>query len=283
MTESKQHDNSLNFSAGDVQGPVPERRNHLFLRTSGVKVPEITAAFWAAKVLTTGMGETTSDYLVHAVEPVIALALGGAGLGASLVLQFTVRRYIPWVYWLAVVMVSVFGTMAADAVHVVLGIPYVISAVFFLAVLSSVFFLWFRSEKTLSIHSIDTRRREVFYWAAVLTTFALGTAVGDLAAYTLNFGYLASGITFLAVIAIAALGFGSGRIAAVPAFWFVYVLTRPLGASLADWTAMPSGRGGLGWGTGTVSLALAAIIAAVVLVPSLAKRRSLGRRGPAAE
>ena len=248
------------------------------LRAAGVKVPQITGSFWAAKVLTTGMGETTSDFLVHQLDPAVALALGGTGLAAALVLQFARRHYVPWVYWLAVVMVSVFGTMAADAVHVVLGVPYVASAVFFLVALSGVFLVWFRTEKTLSIHSIDTRRREVFYWATVLATFALGTAVGDMTAYSLSLGYLASGIIFAAMIAMAALGYRRGLFPAIPAFWFAYILTRPLGASFADWTAMSADRGGLGWGTGPVSLGLAACIALLVLYPSAAGRNR-GVRG----
>jgi uncharacterized membrane-anchored protein len=238
-------------------------------RPVGAKVPEITAWFWVAKVLTTGMGETTSDFMVHHIDPAVALGMGGCGLAASLVLQFAVRRYIPWVYWLAVVMVSVFGTMAADAVHVVLGIPYVVSAAFFLVALSAVFLLWHRSEKTLAIHSVDTRRREAFYWTAVLATFALGTATGDMTAYSLELGYLASGAVFTAAIAVAALCHWRRLFAAIPSFWFAYILTRPLGASFADWTAVSFDRGGLGWGTGPVSLGLAACIASLVTFLSI--------------
>lgn len=244
------------------------------VRTALAKVPEITAWFWVAKVFTTGMGETASDFLVHTLDPAVALALGGVGLAGSLVLQFAVRRYVAWAYWLAVVMVSVFGTMAADAVHVVLGVPYVASAVFFLAVLLAVFGVWFRTERTLSIHSVDNRRRELFYWAAVLTTFALGTAAGDLAAYSLDRGYFASGLTFAAVIAGAALAWWRRWIAAIPAFWFVYILTRPLGASFADWTAVGADRGGLGWGTGVVTLGLAVCTAAVVARSSAPGRKA---------
>lgn len=278
MTDSRRQDISRETAASVVEAAGLTQQDGADLRTPGVKVPEITGLFWAAKVLTTGMGETTSDFLVHNVDPVVALGLGGVGLAASLALQFAVRRYIPWVYWLAVVMVSIFGTMAADAVHVVLGVPYVVSALVFLGVLSGVFFLWFRSERTLSIHSIDTRPREVFYWAAVLATFALGTAAGDLTAYSLNLGYLVSGVMFAAMIALAGLGFSLGRLAAIPAFWSVYILTRPLGASFADWTAMSSERGGLGWGTGSVSLGLAACITALVLAPSAAGRGSAARQ-----
>ncbi|MBT2567129.1 hypothetical protein J7I84_11610 [Arthrobacter sp. ISL-85] len=244
------------------------------VRTALAKVPEITAWFWVAKVLTTGMGETASDFLVHQLDPAVALALGGMGLAGALILQFAVRRYVAWVYWLAVVMVSVFGTMAADAVHVVLGVPYVASAVFFLAVLSAVFVIWYRTEGTLSIHSVDTKRREMFYWAAVLTTFALGTATGDMTAYSLDLGYFASGLVFAAVIAVAALAYWRGWVAAIPAFWFAYILTRPLGASFADWTAVSADRGGLGWGTGIVTMGLAVCIAAMVARESVVGRRA---------
>jgi uncharacterized membrane-anchored protein len=278
MTDSRQQDISRLGAASGVQVagvPAPGRAP---ARRVGVKVPEITAWFWVAKVLTTGMGETTSDFLVHHIDPVVALGLGGCGLTASLVLQFTSRRYVPWIYWLAVVMVSVFGTMAADAVHVVLGVPYLVSAVVFLVALSAVFLLWYRSEETLSIHSVDTRRREAFYWTAVLATFALGTATGDMTAYSLDLGYLASGAVFAAAIGMGAFWYWRGRLAAIPSFWFVYILTRPLGASFADWTAVSFDRGGLGWGTGPVSLGLTACIAAVVSYLSVAGKRNAAYR-----
>jgi uncharacterized membrane-anchored protein len=140
------------------------------------KVPEVTAYFWIIKLLTTGMGETTSDYLVRQLNPILAVAIGGIGLAVALVLQFLVRRYIAGVYWLAVVMVAIFGTMAADVLHVGLGIPYLISTAGFTVALAVIFVAWYLSEKTLSIHSIYTRRRELFYWATVMATFALGTA-----------------------------------------------------------------------------------------------------------
>src|ERR1700688_3370462 len=160
------------------------------------KVPEVTVYFWITKVLTTALGESTSDYLVHKLNPYIAVALGGIALVASLVLQFSARRYVPWIYWLAVGMVAVFGTMAADVLHIEFGVPYIGSTVVFAALLVGVFWSWSRVEPTLSIHSITTVRRELFYWAAVLATFAMGTALGDLAAYTLSLGFLSAGIVF---------------------------------------------------------------------------------------
>jgi uncharacterized membrane-anchored protein len=145
-----------------------------------IKVPEVTVYFWIVKLLSTAMGEATSDFLVFQINPYVAVVLGCLGLVGALLLQLMVRRYIAWVYWLAVVMVAVFGTMAADVAHVVLGIPYFVSTAGFAAALACVFVIWQRSEKTLSIHSISRGRREFFYWATVMATFALGTAAGDL-------------------------------------------------------------------------------------------------------
>jgi uncharacterized membrane-anchored protein len=232
------------------------------------KVPEVTAFFWITKVLTTGMGETTSDYLAHTLPPVVAVGIGGLCLAGALALQFRARRYVPWIYWLAVVMVSIFGTMAADVLHVGLGIPYWVSTTFYAVVLTVIFIVWHRVEKTLSIHSIYTRRREFFYWATVLATFALGTAVGDLTATTLGLGYFASGVMFAVVIAVPAIAHWKFRLNAIVAFWFAYIVTRPLGASFADWMGVSHARHGLGWGTGPVSICLTVLIAACVGVLS---------------
>jgi uncharacterized membrane-anchored protein len=251
--------------------PGPEGRHRAAAYPTGSnwsKVPQVTALFWIVKVLTTGMGETASDYLGRTLGPIPAGGLGLTGLVVALVLQFRSDRYRPWTYWSAIVMVSVFGTMAADVVHVVAGIPYTVSAVAFTVALAAILIAWYVSEGTLSIHSIRTRRRETFYWATVLATFALGTAVGDLTAGTLKLGYVASGFLFAAFIAVPAL---SGRflgLNAVAAFWWAYILTRPLGASFADWMGVPTTRSGLGWGTGPVTLAL--IVPIVALVAYLA-------------
>ena len=230
------------------------------LRRALRKVPEVTIYFWIVKVLTTAMGETTSDYLVFHINPYIAVAFGGFGLVAALLLQFAVRRYVAWVYWLAVAMVAIFGTMVADVLHVVLGIPYLVSTTFFAVALTLVFLSWYTSEKTLSIHSIDNPRREVFYWTTVMTTFALGTAAGDMTASTLGLGYLTSGIVFAALIAVPAVAWYRFGMNSIFAFWFAYILTRPLGASFADWMGKPPSWSGLGWGTGPVSVALGIII-----------------------
>lgn len=228
------------------------------------KVPEVTVVFWVTKVLTTGMGETASDFLVRRIDPVLAVALGAVAFVVALTLQLRARRYVPWVYWLAVSMVSVFGTMAADAVHIVLGVPYVVSTVTFVVVLAVIFTVWHARERTLSIHSIRTRRRELFYWATVLATFALGTAAGDMTASTMHLGYLASGVLFAVVIAIPAVAHARFGLSSVTAFWAAYVVTRPLGASFADWFGVPPSRHGLDLGTGPVTLVLAALIAALV-------------------
>jgi uncharacterized membrane-anchored protein len=224
------------------------------------KVPQITLIFWVTKILTTGMGETTSDFLAHRISPVHAVALGAAGLSLALIAQFKVKRYVPWVYWLAVVMVSIFGTMAADVLHIGLGVPYLVSSIFFALCLAAVFIIWQLSEKSLSIHGIHTVRRELFYWATVLTTFALGAATGDMTATTLHLGYLDSGILFALAFAVPAIGYWRFSFNATAAFWCAYIITRPLGASFADWMGVSHARGGLAGGTGWVSLILALII-----------------------
>jgi uncharacterized membrane-anchored protein len=236
------------------------------------KVPEITIAFWCTKILTTGMGETTSDFLFHQLNPFLVIGLDGVGLASSLALQFAVRRYIPWVYWLAVAMVSVFGTMVADVLHVAFHVPDLTSTIVFSLLLPTIFVAWYKCERTLSVHSIATPRREAFYWAVVLATFALGTAAGDTTASTLNLGFFASGVLFAVIIAIPAVLFWSVGLNAVFAFWFAYVVTRPLGASFADWMGAAADRGGLSLGAGPISLALACMIALMVGSQTISKR-----------
>jgi uncharacterized membrane-anchored protein len=241
------------------------------LGNPALRVPEVAALFWVVKALSTAMGESTSDYLVHAIPPVAAVLLGFAGFAVAMAVQFSKRRYVAWAYWLAVVMVGVFGTMAADVLHVGFGVPYLASAALYAIALVAVFVLWHSREHTLSIHSIDTRRRETFYWAAVVTTFALGTAVGDVTALTLHLGYLTSILLFGGLIAIPIIGFWKFHWNAILAFWFAYVVTRPLGASFADWLGKPMSAKGLGFGAGTVSLVLTAIIAALVAYLSITR------------
>src|ERR1019366_3167027 len=176
--------------------------------------------------------------------------------------------------WFAVVMVSVFGTMAADVLHVGLGVPYLFSTIFFAVVLAAVFVAWYATQRTLAIHSITTRPRELYYWATVLATFALGTAAGDFTATTLHLGFLGSGIMFAVVIAVPALAWWKLRLNAIFAFWFAYVTTRPLGASFADWMAFPPARGGLDWGTGPVSIGLSIVILGFVIYLGVFRRMS---------
>ncbi len=245
------------------------------------KVPQITIYFWIIKILTTAQGEATADYLDHRIDPVIAAAIAGLALVVALALQFRARKYLAWIYWLAVDMVAVFGTMVADGLHVELGIPYAVSTVFFAVALTLIFVLWYRTEKTLSIHSIRTPRREAFYWATVLATFALGTALGDLTATTLHLGYLASGIVFTLLFAIPGLAHWRLGLNSVVAFWSAYVMTRPLGASYADWLGVPQSVGGLGLGRGPVAAALT--IPIILLVGYLAvTRKDVEHRAPAA-
>ena len=264
------------MSTGELRASrwVAPRRHPL------TKVPEVTAYFWITKVLTTGMGEATSDYLVHRFNPEIAVVMGFTAFVVAMVLQFWVRRYNSWIYWLAVVMVAVFGTMAADVLHVGLGIPYAVFTAFYAVVLAVIFVLWYRSERTLSIHSIYTRRREVFYWATVLATFALGTAAGDFTARVVGLGYLGSGVMFAVVIAIPYVGYRWFGLNAIVAFWFAYIVTRPLGASFADWLAWPPSVGGLGLGHGVVSLVSTLIIIGLVGYMAVSHKDVMVRVGP---
>jgi uncharacterized membrane-anchored protein len=229
------------------------------------RVPQVTALFWVLKLLTTGIGETASDFLVKSFDPVPVVLIAAAVFVASFLLKISVGRYSPWRYWLFVLMVAVFGTMVADVIHIALDVPYTVSTAAFAILLGIVFLVWLRVEQTVSIHSITSRRREIFYWSAVLVTFALGTAFGDLTAVTLGLGYLTSGLIFAGLFAIP-LALTSQRIAEITTFWIAYALTRPLGASFADWIAVDSGRGGLGVGTGLVSLIGLAGIAALIAV-----------------
>jgi len=244
------------------------------------KVPELTIYFWVIKVLTTGMGETTSDFFVHRYNPYLVVVLGAAALAVSLIWQLYIRRYDAWAYWLAVSMVAVFGTMAAGILHVYLGIPYIFSATIYAVSLAVIFGLWYVSEKTLSVHSIYTRRRELFYWAAVLATFAMGTAVGDMTAVSFHLGFFASGIFFAVAIALPAVAYRLIGLNEIVAFWFAYIITRPLGASFADWLAVPPSQGGLNVGKGTISIVLWILIFAFVAYLAVS-HRDVARTQPA--
>jgi uncharacterized membrane-anchored protein len=239
-------------------------------RPAVTKVPEIAAIFWVLKLLTTGMGESMSDFLGQHSVP-IAGAIGIFGLWFAIWLQLRQREYRAPVYWFAVMMVAIFGTMAADGIHDGASIPYAATTPLFALVTATVFWRWYRSEGTLSIHSITTRRREGYYWAAVLATFALGTAAGDLTATSLKLGFFGSVILFAGIIAIPAVGWWRLQMNPILAFWLAYIVTRPLGASFADWFSKPHAITGLGLGDGTVSGL--ALILFVVLVAYVAVTR----------
>lgn len=241
------------------------------VREAMSKVPEVTIFFWVIKILATTVGETAADYLngtlgfgltTTTVVTVILLVISLAG-------QFAVRRYIPAVYWWVVVLVSVTGTLITDNLTDNLGVPLPVTTAVFAAALVVVFVLWWAVERTLSIHSIRTPRREAFYWSAILVTFALGTAAGDLIAERLSLGYGWSLVLFAAVIAVITLGHYGFRLNAVVAFWAAYVVTRPLGASVGDLLTQPTDEGGLGLGTTVVNSVFFAVIIALVVYLSV--------------
>lgn len=236
------------------------------MQTHLSRVPQITAIFWLVKLLTTGIGETSSDFLVKTLDPVPVVLAAAVVFIVCFVVQLSAGRYIPWRYWLLVSMVAVMGTMVADVAHIVLFVPYEISTAAFALTLVALLSLWWFSERTISVHSINTMRRELFYWAVVLATFALGTALGDLTAIDLGIGYLGSAIMFAALFAVA-LAAQRLPVGTVASFWLAYTLTRPLGASVADWIAVGHARGGLGLGTGPVSIVgIVLIVGAVVVI-----------------
>jgi uncharacterized membrane-anchored protein len=234
------------------------------------KVPEIGLIFWVLKLLTTGMGEAMSDSLGQQSVPAAA-AIGIFGLVLALRLQLRQTKYRAPYYWFAVMMVAVFGTMAADGIHDGASIPYTVTTPVFALVTGLIFLWWYRSEGTLSIHSINTRRRERFYWAAVLGTFALGTAAGDLTAYQLNLGFWPSATLFAAVFAVPAIGWWRFSWNPIFSFWFAYIVTRPLGASFADGFSKPT-NGGLNLGDPLVSLVEFALFVALVAWVTISRR-----------
>lgn len=241
-----------------------------------MRVSDVTVMFWIIKGLSTALGESTSDYLVHAMAPELAVVLGFLAFCAALALQLRAGRYAPWIYWLTVVMVGVFGTMAADVLHVGLHVPYEASAVLYAASLAAVFYVWRRVEGTLDVHSVDSPRRELFYWAAVAATFAMGTALGDLTAYTAKLGFGASAVLFGAAILVPAAGYRFLRWNGVFSFWFAYVLTRPLGASIADALGKSRHDGGVGFGQGPSVVWFATAIALLVAYLTAHDRRGAG-------
>jgi uncharacterized membrane-anchored protein len=226
-----------------------------------IKVPAVKPYFWVVKLLTTAMGEAVSDYLVNDVSKYLAVVVGFVAFVIAIVWQFRTPVYRTWPYWSAVAMVAVFGTMCADVMHIVLGLPYTVSATFYAVCLVVTFVAWHRTEGTLDIHSIVTRRREVFYWLAVIFTFAMGTALGDLFAHTFHLGYLSSAFMFAALICVPLVAWRLGG-NPVLTFWVAYILTRPIGASFADYFGMPKAISGMGLGHGAVSVVTLILVVA---------------------
>jgi len=260
----------------ETTAPAPSRVDQLRAAAPSL-VPAVTGGlFWTTKILTTGAGEVASDYLGRSALAPLEVGLAGVLFVWAMVAQFKAKAYSPTRYWLAALMVSVFGTSVADIVHVVLGVSYVVSTAVLAVMLAVILTWWRRSEGTLSIHTVNNPRRQRFYWSTVMITFALGTAAGDMFARNLNLGYLWPGLLFTALILLPLAGWRAG-LGAVGCFWTAYILTRPLGASYSDWAAVEPSRGGIGLGAGPVALALFVAIA-VVLAITEAVERSTRRR-----
>ena len=245
-------------------------------RTTLNKVPEPTLAFWVIKILATTVGETAADFL----STTLNFGLTGttwvmsAIFVVALVIQFRMRLYRPWIYWLTVVLISVVGTLITDNLTDNMGVSLVVTTSIFAAALAATFIAWYAKERTLSIHQIDTRTREAFYWLAILFTFALGTAAGDLIAEQLNLGYLPSVAIFAAAIAATAVAHFVFKLNGVAAFWVAYVLTRPLGASLGDFLSQAPADGGVGLGTIVTSAIFLAAILALVVYLTVSRRNA---------
>jgi len=239
------------------------------------RVPEATVEFWLVKLMAVTVGETAADYLnVHLGLGLSATsALMSGLLVAALMLQFAQRKYVPWVYWLAVVLISVVGTLISDNLADNLGVPLLTSSLLFGGALASTFAAWYGIEKTLSIHTIYTARREAFYWLAILFTFALGTSAGDWLAEGLGLGYLQAGLAYGAVIAVIALAYYRFGLNGILAFWLAYIVTRPMGASFGDYLAHPHSNGGLDLGTTNTSLIFFGGITALIAYMTLARMR----------
>lgn len=244
------------------------------------KVPEVTLTFWLIKMMSTTVGETAADFLN------VNLGFGLTGtsavigvlLAVFLGLQITARRYIPWRYWSVVVFISVFGTLVTDNLSDNLGVPLVVSTLTFSAALLVTFGIWYAKERTLSIHSINSIKRELFYWTAILLTFALGTAAGDWVAEGLSLGYANSALMFGALIGVAAVARFVFHRSAVTTFWLAYILTRPFGASCGDLLSQPFSNGGLGLGVVGTSAAFVVAIIGLVLYLSISERAAARKR-----
>jgi uncharacterized membrane-anchored protein len=233
-------------------------------------VPEITVLFWAIKILTTAAGEATSDWLAT-VNVGIGFIVEVSLFAVALVLQFRVRRYFAPAYWFLALAIAIAGTGVSDTLHLAFRIPYAGTTCLWAVVLAIVFWRWYKSEGTLSFHSIHTQKREEFYWATVFATFALGTALGDFTATALHLGFLASGIIFAVVILIPAFAWRLFKLNDVVAFWFAYVVTRPLGASFADYFSKPHNLSGANYGDGPTAAVMTVLVVILVAYVSFAR------------
>lgn len=235
------------------------------------KVPQVTALFWIVKMLSTTVGETAADFLGTTLGWGLTLTTTAMAvlLAVALTAQFRARSYVPAVYWTVVVLISVVGTLFSDNLVDNVGIPLWTTTLVFAVALAITFIVWFRSERTLSIHTIMTPRREAFYWLTILFTFALGTSAGDLVSEGLNLGYLMAAAVFAGAIALVALAHYGFHLGGVVSFWLAYVLTRPLGASVGDLLSQSRDDGGLGLGTTATSVAFLAVIVVVIGIFSL--------------
>lgn len=239
------------------------------------KVPAVTLAFWVIKIMATTVGETAADFLntnLHFGLTNTSLAIG-ALLAVALFWQMRARRYIPWIYWVSVVLISVAGTLVTDNITDHFGVPLPATTTLFALALGLTFAIWHASEKTLSIHTITSTKREVYYWLAILFTFALGTAAGDFLAETLQLGYLLSAVLFGAAIGLVTVVHYRLRLNAILAFWLAYILTRPFGASFGDLLSQPAQGGGMGLGTVVTSAGFLIVIAALVAFMSTRERQ----------
>ncbi len=238
------------------------------------KVPEVTLYFWIIKIMATTVGETGADFLNFDLN----FGLNGTSflmaglLSVFMFMQLRARKYVPWLYWANVVLISIVGTLITDNLVDNFGVALETTTALFGLSLLTTFVLWYANEKTLSIHSIFTFRRELFYWAAILFTFALGTAAGDLAAESMKLGYANSALMFCSMIAVVTLVYYGLKANAVLAFWIAYILTRPLGASFGDWLSQPIANGGLGLGTVATSLIFLVTILVMVIFLSITRR-----------
>lgn len=248
------------------------QENQNKLRISLNKVPEVTIFFWIIKVLCTTVGETFADFLNFNLGFGLTLTtiIMGIAFFILLYLQFRANKYVPGIYWTTVVLISVFGTLVTDNLTDAMGVPLEVSTIVFSVLLGLTFLFWYLSEKTLSIHSIYTRRREVFYWLTILFTFALGTAVGDLYSEQLGFGYLKTGVTVIIIIGCIFLAYKS-KLNGILAFWIAYILTRPLGALLGDYLSQTKVNGGLGLGTTVTSVIFLVAILAIIVFLAITK------------